>query len=284
MADGSKKLKIKDDKLIGLKNILLDMKRVLVAYSGGLDSTFLLKVAIEILGRENVVAVTARSETYPYQEFKEAKAVAKKMRARHVVIATSELGIKNFSKNPVNRCYYCKKELFYKLDIMRKRFGLAFVLDGTNYDDLGDVRFGRKAALELGVRSPLLESGLTKADIRKYSKRLCLSTWDKPSYACLASRFPYHDDIKPQDLVRLDKAESFIRSLGFRQVRVRLHKDIARIEFYPNEIKKALGDALRKKITDKLRSLGFKYITIDLEGYRTGSMNETVRAEIKKLQ
>ena len=271
------------DKMRNLEKVLNKMQRVLVAYSGGLDSTFLLKAAIETLGSKNVVAVTARSETYPYQEFKEARRTAKDMEAKHIVIKTSELGIKNFSNNPVNRCYYCKKELFKKLDAIRKRLKLNYILDGTNHDDLGDVRFGRKAAIELGVRSPLLEAGLTKKDIRKYSKKMKLVTWNKPSYACLASRFPYHDNIKPEDLVRIDKAESFIRSLGFRQVRVRLHKDIARLEFYDNEIRKALQDNVRRKIASKLRKLGFKYITLDLEGYRTGSMNETVRAEIKKL-
>ena len=161
------------------------LKSVVIAYSGGLDSTYLLKAALDALGRDNVIAVTARSETYPLSEYREAVAYARKMGARHVTIRTSELGIKNFTKNPVNRCYYCKKELFKKLDAIRRRFRMGAVLDGTNRDDLDDVRYGRYAAKELGVKSPLLDAGITKKDIRAYSKAAGLETWDKPSFACL---------------------------------------------------------------------------------------------------
>ena len=248
------------------------MKRVLIAYSGGLDSTFLLKRAVDTLGKENVLAVTARSETYPASEYREAVNIAKTVGARHVTIHTQELKIKNFKSNPVNRCYFCKKELFEKLDEIKDKYKLAYVLDGTNYDDLKDVRHGRKAARELGVRSPLLETKLTKADIRKFSKRLRLSTWDKPSFACLASRIPFNDPITRTDLQRIDKAETYLRQLGFKQFRVRAHEGIARIEVLTNELAKAIKS--RDLITAKLKQLGFIYVTLDLRGYRTGSMHE----------
>lgn len=262
------------NKLEKLKKILKGMESVVIAYSGGLDSTFLLKAALDSLGRENVLAVTARSETYPEAEYKEAMRIVKMMDARHITIHTKELEIKNFRSNPVNRCYYCKKELFKKLDGLRKTRKMRYLLDGTNYDDLKDVRYGRFAAKELGVRSPLLEAKLTKADIRRYSKCFKLSTWDKPSFACLASRLPFHNKITAKDLKRIDKAESYLRDLGFRQIRVRLHKDIARLELLPKDQGKAIK--LRDKITDKLKKLGFIYIAMDLAGYRTGSMHEAV--------
>ena len=257
-----------------LKNILKGMKSVVVAYSGGLDSTFLLKVALDSLGRQNVLAVTARSETYPEAEYKEAARMTKMIGAKHVTIRTKELEIKNFKSNPVNRCYYCKKELFKRLDGLKKARKMNYLLDGTNYDDLKDVRYGKFAAKELGVRSPLLETKLTKADIRRYSKRLNLPTWDKPPFACLASRLPFHNKITAKDLKRIDEAESYLRNLGFKQVRVRLHKDIARLELSPKDQSKAVK--LRDKITDKLKKLGFIYVTMDLAGYRTGSMHEAV--------
>jgi pyridinium-3,5-biscarboxylic acid mononucleotide sulfurtransferase len=262
-------------KIKKLKKILKDMRSVVVAYSGGLDSTFLLKAAVDSLGRENVLAVTARSESYPAAEYKEAVRIAKKIGARHVTINTKELEIKHFKSNPVNRCYYCKKELFKKLDILRRKHKMSYLLDGTNYDDLKDVRYGRFAAKELGVRSPLLDAKLTKADIRKYSKGLKLPTWNKPAFACLASRFPFHSSITAKDLKRIDSAESYLRELGFRQVRVRLHKDIARIELLSGDQSKAIR--LKEKITDKLKKLGFIYVTLDLAGYRTGSMHEAVK-------
>ena len=261
-----------DRKVIKLKNILKNMKRVLIAYSGGLDSTFLLKRAVDTLGKENVLAVTARSETYPASEYREAVNIAKTVGARHVTIHTQELKIKNFKSNPVNRCYFCKKELFEKLDEIKDKYKMAYVLDGTNYDDLKDVRHGRKAARELGVRSPLLEAKLAKADIRKFSKKLRLPTWDKPSMACLASRFPFNNKITNKDLERVDRAEVCMRELGFKQVRVRIHGSIARLELS----KKDFGEAikLRDAISAKLRKLGFVYVTLDLCGYRTGSMHE----------
>ncbi len=261
------------NKLSKLKQILRNMDSVVIAYSGGLDSAFLLKVAVDVLGEDNVLAVTARSETYPAAEYKEAVRVAKVIGARHLTIDTKELAIKHFKSNPVNRCYYCKKELFKKLDNLRKSHKMSYLLDGANYDDLKDVRYGRFAAKELGVRSPLVEAVFTKDDIRRYSRKLGLSTWDKPSFACLASRFPFHSKISAKDLNRVDKAESYLRSLGFRQVRVRIHGDIARLELLPEDQRKVLK--LKKAIVDNLKKLGFVYIALDLAGYRTGSMHES---------
>ncbi len=257
-----------------LNKILEDLESVVVAYSGGLDSTFLLKAAIDVLGRDNVLAVTARSETYPYSEYREARRLAKMMSARHVTIRTAELNIKNFKRNPVNRCYYCKKELFERLNGLKKRYGMRHVIDGANLDDLKDIRHGTKAARELGVKSPLLEARMTKADIRKFSKELKLPTWDKPSFACLASRFPFNTAISSPGLKMVAGAEGRLRKLGFKQVRVRLHGNIARIEIAKEDFAKAID---RKYLIIKaLKRLGFVYVTLDLAGYRTGSLHEAV--------
>jgi uncharacterized protein len=259
-------------KLEKLRSLLLKLKRVVVAYSGGLDSTFLLKAAIDALGRDNVIAVTARSQTYPLSEFREARAMAKKLGARHITIKTDELKVKNFRSNPVNRCYYCKKELFKRLDAIKERYAMAHVLDGTNLDDLKDIRYGSKAAQEWSVRRPLLEAGITKGDIRKFSKSLRLQTWNKPSFACLASRIPFYTEIKEKDLARIAKAEDHLRSIGFRQNRVRLHNSMARLEVSGSDFRRALR--LKDGIIKAMRSLGFVYVTLDLAGYRTGSMHE----------
>ena len=257
-----------------LQSILRKLKSVVIAYSGGLDSTYLLKVAFDTLGKDNVLAVTARSETYPESEYREAVKFSGRIGARHLTIHTRELAIKNFRSNPVDRCYYCKKELFRQLDGIRKRYKMAALLDGTNHDDLKDVRYGRFAAKEFGVKSPLLDARIAKADIRVSSRRLKLPTWDKPSFACLASRFPFDSTISAKDLKRIDAAEGSLRRLGFRQVRVRIHKDIARLELLPSDLAKAVR--AREEITGKLKKLGFVYVTLDLQGYRTGSMHEAV--------
>lgn len=263
------------DKIEKLEKILKKLRSVVVAYSGGLDSTFLLKAAIDALGKENVLAVTARSETYPFSEYKEARRIAKKIGARHLTIETSELDIKNFKANPVNRCYYCKKELFEELDGIRKKYGFKYVVDGTNLDDLKDIRHGRKAAKELGVRSPLLEAGMAKADIRKFSRLRGLPTWNKPAFACLASRIPFNSRITPAALDKVARAEDSLRKLGFGQVRVRLHDNIARIEISEKDFAKAVR--YNSLIVKRFKDLGFVYVALDLAGYRTGSMHEALQ-------
>lgn len=255
-----------------LKSILKNLKRVVVAYSGGRDSTFLLKVAIDTLGRDNVLAITARSETYPYSEYREAARLSKSIGARHLTIRTNELSLGKFRSNPVNRCYYCKKELFNKLSKICRRYKMNYIIDGTNFDDLKDIRHGSKAAEEFGVRRPLLEAKMTKNDIALFSKRLDLSTWNKQPFACLASRFPFNKPITRTGLQRIDKAEDFMRQLGFNQMRVRMHDAIARIEIPEEELSMVLK--FRDLIIKKLKNLGFIYVALDLEGYRTGSMHE----------
>ncbi len=261
-----------DRKVRKLKDILKSLKSVVIAYSGGLDSAFLLKVAVDTLGKENVLAVTARSETYPESEYREALKVARHICARHLIINTEELKIKNFKSNPVNRCYYCKRELFNKLNQIKDKYGMAHLLDGTNCDDLKDVRYGRKAAVEFGVKSPLLEAKITKSDIRKFSKSLNLPTWDKPAFACLASRFPFNSRITKENLRKVEEAEESLRKMGFKQVRVRLHGDMARLELMKKDFIRAVraGDIIVKE----LKKLGIIYISLDLAGYRTGSMHE----------
>lgn len=219
--------------------------------------------------------MTARSETYPASEYKEARLLARKIGVKVVTIYTDELKDERFKSNPVNRCYYCKSELFRKLSSIAKRYKKLAVLDGTNRDDLKDIRHGRKAAAEWGVKSPLLDAGLTKNDIRRYSKLRGLSTHDKPSFACLASRIPFGSAISISDLARVDAAEEFLKKKGFRQVRLRLHGDIARIEVEKIDIPRVLESA--NMIVKVLRKMGFSYVTLDLAGYRTGSMHEVTK-------
>lgn len=264
-----------DEKYNVLKENIKALGSVAVAYSGGVDSTFLLKVCYDILG-DKVLAVTARSSTYPEREFKEAVEYVEKIGAKHKVIISEELDIEGFSKNPKNRCYYCKKELFTKIIDIAKENNINKVLDGANLDDIGDFRPGMIAAKELEVLSPLKEAKLTKEDIRELSKRLGLPTWNKPSFACLSSRVPYGSEITIPKLSMIDRAEQFLLDLGFRQVRVRHHGDIARIEVAPEERKKIFSLELMDKIAIELKNIGFKYVTLDLFGYRTGSMNEVL--------
>jgi len=265
-------------KIIELKKVLARLGSVVIAFSGGVDSSFLLKIAKDTLPEKNILAVTAVSETYTGSELRQAKRFTKELGVRHKIIFTKELKDHDFTKNPVDRCYYCKKELFKRLADIVEEEGFYYVLDASNADDTRDYRPGAKAKKEFGVRSPLMEVGFSKEDIRRHSRELKLKTADLPSMACLASRFPYGEKINKKALRRIEAAEDFIKSLGVSQVRVRCHNNIARIEVEKQNIKRFVKGKFCDKITKRLRQLGFKYITLDLEGYRTGSLNEVLKS------
>ena len=264
-----------------LKEILAQTGGLVIAYSGGVDSTLLLKAAREALG-DRALAVTATSETYPPQEVEEAVRLAKELGARHRLIHTSELEMEEFAANPPDRCFYCKRELFGKLLAIAAAEGLPVVADGSNVDDEADFRPGRRAAAELGVRSPLREAGFTKAEIRELSRELGLPTWNKPAFACLASRFPYGDRITLKKLSRVASAEQVLRGLGIRQVRVRDYGQTARIEVDISDLEAVIRAENRTRIVEEFHRIGYLYATVDLDGYRAGSMNVALAAQEKR--
>ncbi|MBI5967074.1 MAG: ATP-dependent sacrificial sulfur transferase LarE [Deltaproteobacteria bacterium] len=264
------------EKLEKAKRMLQEMGSVLVAFSGGVDSTLLLHLAHEELG-DRAMALLASSPTYPEFEIQQAKRLAEEWGIRYFELFSNEFQIPGFSQNTPRRCYHCKKELFSLCRKKAETLGLKYVADGSNLDDTADYRPGMEAAQELGIRSPLKEAGLTKKDVRELSYQMGLPTWDKPSFACLASRFPYGTEITVQRLEQVEKAEDFLRGLGFRQLRVRYHGELARVELEPEEIGRLLEEKLRTEIVRFLKEVGFIYVTLDLQGYRTGAMNEGLK-------
>ncbi|OGW58185.1 MAG: TIGR00268 family protein [Nitrospirae bacterium RBG_16_43_8] len=263
-----------DEKFSHLIETIKTMESAVLAYSGGVDSTLLLKV-IRLSGIK-ALAVTAVSETMPENDLLFSKKMCKEIGINQRIIKTEELNIENFAKNPHDRCFYCKDELFSKIREIAGDEGYRFVLDGSNLDDTTDWRPGRKAALNYSVRSPLIEAGLDKKDIREISRRLNLPSWDKPSSPCLASRFPYGEQITAEALKQVAEAEGFLRSLGFKEFRVRHHSDIALIELREEYMAMALNPETRKVITEKLKSIGYRFIVIDIEGFISGRMNEGI--------
>ena len=264
-----------EEKYERLKKYVRELGTVLISFSGGVDSTFLLKTAHDVLG-DKALAVTARSCSFPKRELAEAAAFCKKEGIKHILFDSMEFEIEGFSRIPANRCYLCKSAIFKKVWEIAREHTIAHVAEGSNIDDLGDYRPGLTAVAEQGVKSPLRYAELCKSEIRELSKRLELPTWDKQSFACLVSRFPYGEELSPERLGMIEKAEQFLLDMGFRQIRVRWHGSLARIETDPEGFALMHSRVLREKIHKAFQEIGFTYTALDLLGYRTGSMNETL--------
>lgn len=273
---------ITSEKYDRLRVILEGLGSVAIGYSGGVDSTLLLKVATDVLDTR-ALAMIGKSETYPTAEYEEAVRLAKSFGARYVEVTTEETDVLKFQENPPDRCYFCKTELFSKLAAIAEQEGIPWIADGTITDDVGDFRPGMRAKTEKNVRSPLLEAELSKNEVREISRHLGLPTWDKPSFACLSSRFPYGFGITKENLTKVDQAESYLRGAGFKYFRVRHHDEkTARIEVGVEELQRLLDSDLRLSIVGRLKELGFTYVTLDLQGYRTGSMNEVLTNDARE--
>ena len=262
-----------EQKLSALNERLKSYEQVIIAFSGGVDSTFLAEAARRALG-ENVLAVTAISDSYPKREMQAAQDIAKALGVRFEMVFTEELEIEGYASNPTDRCYFCKTELFNKLNPISEKYQIGTIVYGAIPDDVGDHRPGMDAAKQMGIQAPLIDANLWKADIREISKRWGLPTWDKPAFACLSSRFPYGTRITRDLLRKVDDAEQFLYDLGIQQFRVRHHEDLARIEVDPQEIGRIAEKPIREQISAEFKKLGYKYVTLDLQGYRSGSLNE----------
>ena len=269
-----------DAKIEQLKSNLAGIGGALVAFSAGVDSTFLLKVAHIVLG-DRAVALTATSPTVPPGELDAAKAFAHSLGCRHLIIDSHEMQNPSFSKNPANRCFFCKEELYRICQNEARRLDINSIIDGTNLDDLKDHRPGLQAAAAFGVRHPLVEAEMTKSDIRRFSRELGLPTWDKPSSPCLSSRFPYGTEITLTKLQKVGACEAFLKELGFREFRVRYHDDLARIEVMPSDFDKLLEKDTREAVVRRFKQVGFNYVSLDLQGFRSGSLNEALAAQTR---
>lgn len=267
------KFMARDNKFTQLKKQLNRMEKVIIAYSGGVDSTLLLKAA-SLSGLRNIIAVTSSSHSMPEEELAFAKDMAAALGVEHRIIETAELSDERYSNNPPDRCYYCKKELFQRLKEIAGKENIPWILDGTNIDDSRDWRPGRRAAAESGVLSPLRDAGLNKQEIREISRQLGLPTWNKPATPCLSSRFPYGQTITSEGLRKVDLAERFLKQYGLKDLRVRIHGETARIEVLPEDFSLLTNKTTRNGVVAHLKKLGFKYITLDLQGFRSGSLNE----------